>query len=47
MKHLIETTDSSSLATVPYDRIALDTTENDIIVKGGGMNTLTSVFQAA
>ena len=36
MKHLIETADSSSLATVPYDRIVLDTTENDIIVKGGG-----------
>ena len=47
MKHLIETADSSSLATVPYDRIVLDSTENDVIVKGGGMNTLTSVFQAA
>ena len=47
MKHLIETTDSSSLATVPYDRIVLDTTTNEIVCKGGGMNTLTSVFQAA
>ena len=47
MKHLIETADSSSLATVPYDRIVLDSTVNDIIVKGGGMNTLTSDFQAA
>ena len=47
MKHLIETADSSSLATVPYDRIVLDSTVNDVIVKGGGMNTLTSDFQAA
>ena len=46
MKHLIETADSSSLATVPYDRIVLDSTANDVIVKGGGMNTLTSVSQA-
>ena len=36
MKHLIETTDSSSLATVPYDRIVLDTTTNEIVCKGGG-----------
>ena len=47
MKHLIETENPSGLATVPYDRIVLDSTENDIIVKGGGMNTLTSAFQAA
>ena len=46
MKHLIETANPSGLATVPYDRIVLDTTENDVIVKGGGMNTLTSVSQA-
>ena len=46
MKHLIETADSSSLAIVPYDRIVLDTTTNEIVCKGG-MNTLTSVFQAA
>ena len=47
MKHLIETANPSGLVTVPYDRIVLDSTENDIIVKGGGMNTLTSVYQAA
>ena len=47
MKHLIETADSSGLATVPYDRIVLDSTENDVIVKGGGMNTLTLDFHAA
>ena len=37
MKHLIETADSSSLATVPYDRIVLDTTTNEIVCKGGGV----------
>ena len=47
MKHLIETENPSGLATVPYDRIVLDSTENDVIVKGGGMNTLTSDSQAA
>ena len=36
MKHLIETTDSSSLTRVDYDRIVLDSTANDVIVKGGG-----------
>ena len=36
MKHLIETANPSGLATVPYDRIVLDSTENDVIVKGGG-----------
>lgn len=36
MKHLIETTDSSSLPIVEYDRIILDTTTNDLIVRGGG-----------
>ena len=36
MKHLIETENPSGLATVPYDRIVLDSTENDVIVKGGG-----------
>ena len=45
MKHLIETANPSGLATVPYDRIVLDSTTNDVIVKGGGM--LTSAFQAA
>ena len=38
MKHLIETIDSSSLTRVDYDRIVLDSTANDVIVKGGGMN---------
>ena len=48
MKHLIETADSSSLAITRYDRIVLDTTTNEIVCKGGGgMNTLTLVFQAA
>ena len=46
MKHLIETENPSGLATVPYDRIVLDSTENDVIVKGGGMNTLTLASQA-
>ena len=35
MKHLIETANPSGLATVPYDRIVLDSTENDVIVRGG------------
>ena len=35
MKHLIETENPSGLATVPYDRIVLDTTSNDLIVRGG------------
>lgn len=35
MKHLIETADSSSLATVPYDRNVLDSTTNEIVCKGG------------
>lgn len=36
MKHLIETIDSSSLPIVEYDRIILDSTANDVIVRGGG-----------
>ena len=47
MKHLIETTNPSGLATVRYDRIVLNSSTNDVIVKGGGMNMLTSDFQAA
>ena len=47
MKHLIETENPSGLATVPYDRIVLDSSTNDVLVRGGGMNTLTSDFQAA
>ena len=47
MKHLIETEDPSGLAITEYDRLILNSTTNDVIVKGGGMNTLTSVSQAA
>ena len=47
MKHLIETTNPSGLATVRYDRIVLNSSTNNVIVKGGGMNTLTSDSQAA
>lgn len=36
MKHLIETTDLNSLPIVEYDRLILDSTANEIIVKGGG-----------
>ena len=36
MKHLIETTDLSSLGTAKYDRIILDSTKNEIVCKGGG-----------
>ena len=36
MKHLIETTDSSSLPIVEYDRLILNSATNDVIVKGGG-----------
>ena len=36
MKHLIETTNPSGLATVRYDRIVLNSNTNDVIVKGGG-----------
>ena len=35
MKHLIETANPSGLATVPYDRLILNSTTNDVIVKGG------------
>lgn len=37
MKHLIETTDPSGLAIAEYDRIILDNTTDDIIVRGGGV----------
>ena len=36
MKHLIETADSSGLAITEYDRLILNSTTNDVIVKGGG-----------
>ena len=35
MKHLIETTDLSSLPIVEYDRIILDSTTNEIVYRGG------------
>ena len=35
MKHLIETEDLSSLTKVPYDRIILNSSTNDVIVGGG------------
>ena len=35
MKHLIETTNPSGLATVQYDRLVLNSSTNDVIVKGG------------
>ncbi len=38
MKHLIETTNPSGLTRVYYDRLILDSSANDVIVKGGGMN---------
>ena len=37
MKHLIETTNPSGLAITEYDRLILNSTTNDVIVKGGGM----------
>ena len=36
MKHLIETTDLSSLPIVEYDRLILNSTKNEIIYRGGG-----------
>ena len=36
MKHLIETTNPSGLAITEYDRLILNSTTNDVIVKGGG-----------
>ena len=35
MKHLIETTDSSSLPIVEYDRLILDSTKNEIVYMNG------------
>ena len=37
MKHLIETTDSSSLGFAEYDRLILDSTKNEIVCKRGGV----------
>ena len=36
MKHLIETANPSGLAITEYDRLILNSTTNDVIVKGGG-----------
>ena len=36
MKHLIETTDLSSIGNAKYDRIILVSTTNEIIYRGGG-----------
>ena len=36
MKHLIETTNPSGLTITEYDRLILNSTTNDFIVKGGG-----------
>ncbi len=46
MKHLIETANPSGLAITEYDRLILNSTTNDVIVRGGGMNTLTLDSQA-
>ena len=35
MKHLIETADPSGLAKVYYDRLILNSTTNDVLVRGG------------
>ena len=35
MKHLIETTDLSSLGNTKYDRLILDSAKNEIIYRGG------------
>ena len=35
MKHLIETTDLSSLGFAEYDRLILDSTKNEIVYRGG------------
>ena len=37
MKHLIETENPSGLASVPYDRIVLDSTTDEIVCRGGGI----------
>ena len=44
MKHLIETENPSGLPITEYDRLILNSTTNDVLVRGGGM--LTSVSQA-
>ena len=39
MKHLIETTNPSGLTITEYDRLILNSSTNDVIVKGGGVHT--------
>ena len=36
MKHLIETTDLSSLGFAEYDRLILNSAKNEIVYRGGG-----------
>ena len=36
MKHLIETTNLSSLGNAKYDRLILDSAKNEIVYRGGG-----------
>ena len=36
MKHLIETENPSGLAITEYDRLILNSTTNDVLVRGGG-----------
>ena len=38
MKHLIETTNPSGLTRVDYDRVILDSTTDDVIIRGGYSN---------
>ena len=44
MKHLIETTDSSSLPIVEYDRIILNSSTNDVIVGGVTYEVMPSSY---
>ena len=37
MKHLIETENPSGLAVTEYDRIILNSSTDDVIVRGGGI----------
>ena len=43
MKHLIETENPSGLAITEYDRLILNSTTNDVIVKGGGSTYLIQI----
>ncbi len=37
MKHLIETASPSGLTITEYDRLILNSTTDDVIIKGGGV----------